>query len=201
MVAIVDVLLDTAGTDTAPGTVTNITTGGGLGPPNMRFKTADNATIDTLNPIPIPAAGTNRSFWKQIYIEVTGGTFTQIDNVKFYTDGTGFGTGITTYVGDELPTHNSGSDAGYEVATGTVGTTGDELVANHGGITGKTDAFSYTSGSPKSPGNSLTISETGNIINATGESTNYWVFQMDVGTTASPGDLPDETWTFQYDEI
>ena len=96
-----------------------------------------------------------------------------------------------------MPTKNSGSDAGYVAATGTPGTSGDEIVANHAGITGVTDAFSYTSGSTKS----VSISESGSIINASGESTDYLVFQMAVGTSASPGNLSNETLTFRYDEI
>jgi len=168
----------------------------GLGPPNIRFKTADDAVIDANNPIPIPTSGTNRSFWKTKFLEATGGTFTQIDNVQFFTDGTGFGTGITTNVGDQTPTHNSASTAGYDQATGTIGTTGDELTT-HTNISTKTDAFTFTSGSPKS----ISISESGAVIDAVGESTDYLVSQMDVTTTASPGDLADETWTFQYDEI
>jgi len=47
----------------------------------------------------------------------------------------------------------------------------------------------------------VTISEAGAIIDASGETTNYVGAQMDVADTASPGDLADETWTFQYDEI
>jgi len=189
MVATVEVYVDTGAGPTATPTA-------GLGPPNIRFKTADDAVIDANNPIPIPTVGTNRSFWKHIYLRCTGGTFTQIDNIKFFTDGTGFGTGIVVYIGTETPTKNSGSTAGYDQATGTVGTTGNELTT-HAIITAKTDAFLATSGSPKT----VTISEAGAIINASGETSNYIVVQMDVGTTASPGDLADETWTFQYDEI
>ena len=167
-----------------------------LGPPNIRFKTADDSTIDANNPIPIPASGTKRSFWKHIFLEVISGTFTQIDNVKFFTDGTGFGTGITVFVGDETPVKNSASTAGYDQATGSVGDDGDELTT-HTQISGKTDAFSFNSTTPKT----VSISEAGAIINAIGESTNYLVAQMDVASTAGPGDLPNETWTFQYDEI
>lgn len=194
MPATVAVIFDNQGSNGAPANNTNIT---GLGPPELRFKTADNATIDTINPIPIPTSGTKYSYWKQIYLEVTGGTFTQIDNVKIYSDGSNFGTGITLNVGDETPTHNSGSDAGYEVATGTPDDTGDEVVATHTGITGVTNMFSFTGGSPKS----VSISEAGGVINATGESTDYVVLQVAVLNTATAGDLPDETLTFQYDEI
>jgi hypothetical protein len=69
---------------------------------------------------------------KQIYMECTTGPDTQVDNVKFYTDGGGYGTGITTKVGTETPVKNSGANTGYEVATGTPGDTGDEMVAGHG---------------------------------------------------------------------
>jgi len=191
MVATVAVFVETGPNATPVETDTSA-----LGPPNIRFKTADDSVIDANNPIPIPTSGTNRSFWKHIFLKATGGTFTQIDNVKFFTDGTGFPTGITVNVGDETPTKNSGSTAGYDQATGTVGTNGDELTT-HANITAKTDAFSFTSGSPKT----VTISEAGAIIDASGETTNYVVGQMDVADTASPGDLADETWTFQYDEI
>lgn len=191
MVATVAVFVETGPNATPVPTDTSA-----LGPPNIRFKTADDSVIDANNPIPIPTSGTNRSFWKHIFLQATGGTFTQIDNVKFFTDGTGFPTGITTFVGDETPTKNSGATTGYDQATGTIGTNGDELTT-HANITAKTDAFSFTSGSPKT----VSISEAGNIIDASGETTNYVVGQMDVADTASPGDLADETWTFQYDEI
>jgi len=195
MAAVFNVNFDFGGSDGTPGTEQNTD---GLGPPNVRMKTADDATIDSTNPIPIPPSGTRRSFWKQLYLYCATAPSTQVDNVKFYTDGGGFGTGITLYVGEQFPTKNSGSDAGYEVAAGTVGQDGDEMVANHGGITSKADAFSFTSGSPLS---GPSISEAGNIIDAIGETTNYIVVQMDVADTASPGDLTDETMTFQYDEI
>lgn len=194
MVATVKVFYDFGGSDGNPATEQDTSS---LGPPNLRFKTNDNATIDNQDPIPIPTSGSVDSYWKHVYLKCTGGTFTQIDNVKFYTDGSGFGTGITTNVGNQLPTKNSGSDAGYEVATGTAGSSGDEMVASHTGISAKSDAFGKTSGSPMT----VSISESGSLIDATNETTNYLVFQMNVASTAGPGNLSDETWTFQYDEI
>ena len=194
MVATVAVFFDFGGTDANPATEQDTTS---LGPPNLRFKTADDATIDNQNPIPIPSGVAINSFWKSIYLKVTAGTFTQIDNVKFYTDGGGFGTGITTYVGNQLPVKNSGANTGYIVATGTAGTSGNAMVASHSGISAQTDAFTFTSGSPLS----ITISEAGSLMNAVGETTNYLVTQMNVASTAGPGNLADETWTYQYDEI
>ncbi len=194
MVATVAVFYDFGGSDGNPATNQDTSS---LGPPNLRFKTADDATIDNQNPIPIPASGNVDSFWKQIYLKCTGGTFTQIDNVKFYTDGSGFGTGVTVNVGTQLPTKNSGSDSGYEVAVGTAGTSGTEVVSGHASGSAKSIAFGFTSGSPKT----VSISEAGGLINATNETTDYLVFQMNVASTAGPGNLSDETWTYQYDEI
>lgn len=195
MVAVVSVKLDTAGTDGTPGTSTDIDA---LGPPSLRFKTADNPTIDSVNPVPRPTSGTNYSYTKSLYIYCDTAPDTQIDNFRFYTDGGGFGTGITINVGLQFPTRNSGSTSGYKVATGTPGTTGTEMTAFYTGISTVGDAFSYTSGSPLS---GPTISESGSIINASGETTNYIVFQAAVTSSASPGDKANETWTFLYDEI
>jgi len=157
-----------------------------LGPPNIRLKTADDATIDDANPIPIPTSGTNRSYWKTLTLWAETSPTGTINNIKFYTDGGGFGTGITTYVGDE-------TSSTYDQATGTEGTTGDEMVANHSEITAKTDAFTYTSGVPKDVSGSITNPDTGRI-------SDYIVLQMDVGASASPGNLSDETFTIRYDE-
>lgn len=185
MAASFSVYFDHGGSDGSPGTNTDVDA---LGPPNVRFKTADDATIDSSDPVTIPAAGTNYSYWKHIYLYCDTAPDTQVDNVKVYTDGGGFGTGLTLYAGDETPANGTG----YEVAD----TTG-ELSANHTGITGTTDLFTYTSGSAKS----ISISESGGIINAIGETTDYLVLQMAVASTASVGDKSDETITFQYDEI
>jgi len=195
MVAVFSVYYDTAGTDATPGASTDVDA---LGPPTLRFKTNDNTTIDSVDPVPIPSSGTNYSYWKQIYLYCDTAPDTQVDNVKFYTDGGGFGTGITLNVGDEFPTHTNASNAGYEVATGTSGTTGNEVTANHALVTGVTDAFTFTSSSPLS---GPTISEDSSVINAIGETTNYLVLQLAVISTATPGNKTDETLTFQYDEI
>lgn len=190
MAATFNVMLDTGGSDGSPGASTNTDA---LGPPNIRFKRADNATIDTSNPCLVPTSGTSYSRWKQIYLKCTGAPNTQVDNVKIYTDGAGFGTGIAVKVGNETPTHNSGATTGYYVSD-----TDDEAMASgHGGLTGVTDFFTFTSGSPKS----VSISESGSIINATNETTNYVVLQMETTSSASPGNLSDETITWQYDEI
>jgi len=142
MAATVATFFDNQGVD---GTPANFDDTSGLGPPNIRFKTADDSLINTSNPIPIPTGGPNFSFWKQLYMQVvTAGGFSQINNVKFFTDNTPFGTGIVTSVGDQDPINNSGAPgSGYIVAVGVVGTSGTEMITGHSGISSKTDAFSY----------------------------------------------------------
>lgn len=195
MVATVSIYFDFGGSDTSPGTEQDVDA---LGPPNLRFKLADDATIDTNNKLVIPAAGTNYSFWKQIYLYCDAPDGNSLDNLKTYADGANnFGTGVDLQVSTSFPTKNSGSDAGYEVATGS-GDSGDEMQANHAGVTGKASIFTYTSGSPLS---GPSISEAGAVIDLATETSNYLVFQMDVASTAGPGELPvDETITIQYDE-
>src|SRR5438132_1074246 len=178
MVATLKIYLDFGGTDGSPGTQHDTTADS----PNVRLKTADDATIDTVNPCIIPAAGTNYSFWKSLYVKCSVAPNTQVDNLKLYTDGAGFGTGITTYIGDQYPTKTHASNSGYKVATGTVGTTGTELIAGYTGITTKTDMFTYTSGSPVS----ITIGETSNIIVNINDTSNYFAVQAALGTTATP---------------
>jgi len=189
MAAVFSVFYDFGGSDNTPGTEQNIDA---LGPPTLRFKQADDATIDANSPMPIPSAGTEYSRWKQIYLKCTTAPDTQVDNIRFFTDAGGFGTGITVNVGDEFPVKNSGADTGYDVSDT------DEVMTNHTDITASTDAFTFTTAAPLS---GPSISEAGNIINAENETTNYLVLQMEVISTASPGDLANETFTFRYDEI
>jgi hypothetical protein len=189
MAAEFSVYYDFGGSDNNPGTEQDIDA---LGPPTLRFKQADNATIDANDPMPIPASGTEYSRWKQIYLYCDTAPDTQVDNVRFFTDGGGFGTGITVNVADQFPVKNSGADTGYDVSDA------NEVMTTHTDITSSTDAFTFTSGSPLS---GPSISEAGNIIDAIGETTNYLVLQMEVESTASPGNLADETFTFRYDEI
>mgnify|MGYP000241215915 CR=1 FL=1 len=190
MVATVQVFTDFGGAVNAPGTKQNINA---VGPPNARFKDADNNTIDTLNPIPIPSSGTRFSRWKHFYIEVTVAPDTQIDNLKIFTDGTGFGTGITVEVAQETPANTAAGDAGYDVAD-----VANEDMTNHADvILTPQDFFTKTCGAPKT----VTISEAGSILDAIGEESDYVILQMEVLSTATPGDLTDETITNEYDEI
>lgn len=184
------------GSDTSPGTDNSDITSG-----TLRFKCADDNTNDNNNPIPIPAAGTNYSFWKHVYLRCTVRPGSEIvNNVKFYTDGSnGYGTGVGLKVSDTFPTHTNASNAGYEVDDNSTGSTGTEMDAgtpNHSGVTGTTDAFTFSSASPLS----VTIGEGSSQIDAVSEVTNFVILQMTVASTAASGELSAETLTFRYDE-
>jgi len=195
MVAAVSIYFSFGGVDGTPGTGQDVDA---LGPPNLRFKLADNATIDTAAKLVIPAAGTNYSLWKQIYLYCDNADGHTLDNLKFYSDGTNsFGTGVVLQVGLQFPLKDHSSSGGYELPTLT-GDSGDEMVAGHTIITSKASVFNYSSAAPLA---GPSISEAGNVINAAAETSNYLVLQMDVADTAGPGELPvDETLTIQYDE-
>lgn len=151
----------------AGGTPTDKTSG------NIRFKNADNATVDTANPMVKPGAGTDYSFEKWLRLNITGGTYTEITNIKAYMDGSsGLGTGVTLY---------AKAVASYATPAEATGTAG------------YTDAFTYTSGSPLSLG--------AGPYSGTGEKGDHLVMMLAVGTSASGGVTPSETLTIGWDEI
>ena len=124
MVATVSVYFDWGGADGAPGTSTDVDA---LGPPCLRFKNADDATIDGADKPTIPGAGTIYTYLKSLYLYCNDADGHTLDNFRIYSDGAnGLGTGLDIYVGLQFPTKNSGSDAGYEVANNA-----NELVAEH----------------------------------------------------------------------
>lgn len=157
---------------------------------NTRANAEDaHSTAGTTNPIQIPAAGTNYSYWVVTQLNATTTPSSVINNIKWYTDGTGsFGTGITM---------KANTATGYVQATGTPGTTGTQLTTgNYATLAGApVDAFTYISGSP--------LSVTGSLSNpSTGAFGDRVVYQIEVGTTASPGvTAVAETITWRYDEV
>jgi len=139
----------------------------------VRFKNADNATVDTNNPMVIPTAGVDYSYEKWLRLNVTIAPDTNISNLKFYTDGAnGFGTGVLLYA-KAVATYATPAEA-----TATAG---------------YTNAFSYTSGSALDLGTAA--------VTGVGEKGSHAVMMMTVASTASPGTLTAETGTFSYDEL
>lgn len=138
----------------------------------VRFKNADNATVDLVNPMVVPVSGSDFSFDKWLRMNFTG-TFTQVSNLKFYTDGvSGFGTGVLTWA----------------KAVTTFVTPTEPTVS-----TGYANAFTYTSGSPLSLG--------AGPYTVTGDQGSYLVAMLEVASTATQGLLTAETLTFAWDEI
>lgn len=151
----------------AGGTATDKTSG------TIRFKNADNATVDNNNPMVIPGAGSDFSFEKWLRLNVTVAPSVQISNLKFYTDGAnGLGTGVLLW---------AKAVASYATP------------AEPANSSGYTNAFTFTSGSSLSLG--------AGPFTSTGEKGDHAVCLMEVQNTATQGQTPSETITFSYDEI
>jgi hypothetical protein len=139
----------------------------------IRFKNADDATVDTNNPMVVPASGTDYSFEKWLRFKVDSGSYTEITNIRAYMDGAnGFGTGVSLYAKTE---------------------TSYATPAEASSASGYSNAFGYTSGSP------LTLGA--GPYTSTGEKGDHLVMMMTVADTASGGMLSGETLTVAWDEI
>lgn len=151
----------------AGGTTTDKTGG------NVRMKKADNSTVDLVNPLVKPPSGSDWSFEKWMRLVVTGGTYSQITNIKAYTDGSsGLGTGVNLW-----------GKAVASYATPAQGTAS----------TGYANMFTYTSGAPLSLG--------AGPFTSTGEKGDHLVMLAEVTSAAAGGLTPSETVTFGWDEI
>lgn len=151
----------------AGGTATDKTSG------SVRLKKADNSTVDLLNPLVKPVAGSDWSFEKWLRLNITGGTYTQISNLKAYTDGAnGLGTGVTLW-----------AKASAAYTTPVQGSSSAGYIA----------VFTYTSGSPLSLG--------AGPFTGTGEKGDHLVLLVEIVNTVTGGLTPSETITFAWDEI
>ena len=160
---------------------------------NTRANAEDtHTTAGTSNPIRVPSAGTNYSYWVSTRLRCTVAPSGTVDNIKWFTDGAnGFGTGVTS----KGAKASTGTDSGYRQATGTAGTTGIQLtqVLHTGLDEAPVDVFTYTSASPKSLVGSISSP-------STGEFGDHLIYQIEVVSTAGPGVTPSETFTWRYDE-
>lgn len=184
MVATATIKDDTGGTaDTPSGAGTTIT--------NLRYKEADDNTQDLNDPVTIPTAGTKFSFWKHNWVEFTA-TFTQIDTINWFVTSFDW-TGTTLHIGDGTQTHTAASDAGYDPAVGL------NNLTVHDTITTTTNAGTTYINS--GAGRSVSISEAGNVVDAAGESSDYFVTNVELTTSATSGTQTSKTVTVEYDEI
>lgn len=140
----------------------------------VRFKSADETSVDSSNRLQIPGAGTDYSYTKQLRANITGAPTVDCTNLRAYTDGSNdFGTGVGVQY-DTQQTFQTQTDAdisGSDLFAETAGSPVDMDQTND--TTGKTDTGAY--------GDHLRL-------------------QMTVANTASPGALTPETLTFAYDE-
>lgn len=141
----------------------------------IRFKTADNSTVDTVNPIVIPGAGSAWSYEKWVRLNVTVAPSVNINNIRAYTGGSNPWTGVNLWWKN-----------GGNFATPALGTSSS----------GYTNGFTYTSGSPLTLGTTNVGPYTG-----TGEKGDHLVMLMEVTSTATSGQLAATTATMSWDEI
>jgi hypothetical protein len=203
MVATVHIYEMTGGTDGNPD-YNQVDTGLGTVRLFSDDVATNESTLQTTNPIVIPSSGFNYSFWKHVCLGLSG-TYTNITNIRHYGTGSNpawnFGTGGQLRRGNRDSGDQGCPQASYDVASGTAGTTGDELGANHSyysAQTTKTKAIgsgSDTSASPMVVDNTTTY--TGTIY------TKAVVLQAKVDTAANgaiQGTQTAYTLTWAYDE-
>ncbi len=147
----------------------------------LRYKAADNSTVDANNPLVKPTSGNTRSYekWTRFHIG-SPGPVGSITSPKFYTDGSNsYGTGITAFI----RTTNPGAYATPAIpADDTAGT----------------DQFTYTSASPKA----LDVANPGPFSGTNTDFGDFAVLWMTLATTVSAPQNPtaSETLTYAYDE-
>lgn len=175
---------------------------------STRLQTQDDFDITNLtHPIPIPAAGFNYSFWIHVYLKIENiQDATQINNVQLFCDGAigwSFGAGGMLMIGQrDAGDHGCPMDAEYDVATGTVSTTGHYIgdgANGHGYYLGQTPPIIDIEGFVT--GARCTIDSTNHAI---AEKCKAAVLQVKLDTVANgavQGLQADETITLAYDEI
>lgn len=152
-----------------------------------RMSCSDSNAPGTATPIPIPTSSTNVSWWVSTRLNATVAPSNAINNLKWYSDGSSFGTGLTC-VGN-----TAASATGYVQATGSA-TTGTALTTgNYAALSASAaDVTTFTSGSPKSV--------TGSIAATTGGFGDFFVYQLQVGTSAGVGTSTARTLSWSFDE-
>jgi hypothetical protein len=190
----------------------NVEEGNGSGPTwtvitSGRYCTRDAYNPGDNDPCVVPTSNLNRSYWKSHRIAWTG-IGTKISQVRWYTSGNvaknwATGTNGGLFVCIKSAGTSMGCPTGnYDQATGTPGETGDnvdDVTVGH--------AY-YKSGTSNHnvPVNADTyVSATPLLVDDTEYTTNthsyHVVTQVVLGTDATQGDKPSETFTFRYNEV
>lgn len=153
----------------------------------IRFKKADNSTVDLNDPLTVPTSNTEYSYEKWLRLYVSGGTYTQISNLRAYTDGS---SGWT-----------SGAKCWYAV-DGSYSTPVIPTVTNdppqHDAV-GMSDVFGATSGSPiDMDGTNTGPFDSTSLPKYVGD---YLVLVAEVEQETTQGLQSSETLTMAWDEI
>lgn len=192
MVATYQVILNNGGSDGTP-TKAVIT--------NARFHSSDSNASDIATPVLIDSVA-RRSYWKSISLRVNG-TFTQVDNIRHYSDGT---IGWTLGAAGKLNRGNRDSgdqgcaEASYELASGTSGTTGHAIDdATDGHTFYKSQSTPTASVANDTTASPATISTT--AITVAGTDSKHVVMQVLTDTDGTQGVQSTETLTWKVDEI
>lgn len=166
-----------------------------------------SSSTDTTYPIPIPADDTdgwggdsiNYSYWKHFALELEGDGWSQINNVRMYSDGAigwNYGDGGSLFVGGSVDADQGCPLGSYDQATGTQSVTGDPMfdaTSGHSFYNIRTQyALSgWTSGSPGTIDSS--------DYTTSPDTTNFAVLQVAVSDNATYGTQTPETVTWMYD--
>lgn len=150
----------------------------------IRYKQANDSTVDAINPLVKPAAGSQRSFekWMQLRIGATPPTGS-ITNLQWYTDGSNnYGTGITAFI----RTTNIASGAFVTPTTPANDAAG-------------TSQFSFATGSRK---NMDAVTAGAPYSAANTDIGDFGILWMTIDSTVSAPQNPtsSETLTWSYDE-
>lgn len=164
---------------TSTATATDKTSG------TVRFKNANNPTVDNNNPLIVPASGQEFSYEKWLQLRITTAAPSDvINNLQVYTDGAnGFGSGVKLWVNSSTTFRPPGIPDESN-ATPLGGSASETMV----------DAFTYTANGALSLG-------AGSFSGSSTNIGNFAVLVMEVESAASPGTTNSETLTFSYDEI
>lgn len=162
----------------------------------FKFRSDDNPdTLDNTNSILKPSSGQHYSYWVHMCLDISG-IFTQVSNIKVYTDGAlgwSLGTAGDIIVGLKASAPHGLLESEYVPATGTQGETGDILNStNHPNIASTGSLYAYTSASPLDVDDSTYTTAT---------KSKMIVIQLVVDSDATAGAYSGENITWQWDEI
>lgn len=159
----------------------------------IRFQAIDTPNATNLNdPIPVPSSGQNYSFRKVLRLYLASGTFTQISNLRAYTDGVNsYGSGRKLWV------NNPSSSQGSYTQPTAPSTSNDP--PQWPSTTPMVNFFGYTSGAPwnmdGADAGPWTTADNATYIG------DYLNLVAEIEAGSSQGVSGQEIFTFAFDEI